>query len=271
MVVRVEVPADQVEIVADLLWQAGATAVGEDADHGRPGDAAVVTLTADLERCPPGIARLGWSVQEWVDDGAWQDGWRPYARAVQAGVFLVRPPWVPAPASDALASERLVELVIDGGRAFGTGSHPSTTLVLEALPEVVRRGCRVADLGCGSGALAIGAALLGAGSVVAVDDDPAAVDATERNAVTNGVRIHTKLADVTQVDGVFDVVLANLGAPLVFDLAHRLVALMDGGGALVLSGLLGDRVHDVGAAYPELSNDLRSADGWSAVVLRRRA
>lgn len=265
MVVRVEVPVDEAEVAADLLWQAGATAVGEAADGS-----GTVALTADLERCPPEVARRGWSVVEWVDDGAWQDGWRTYARAVRAGVFLVRPPWVPAPTEGAEAAGPFVELVVDGGRAFGTGSHPSTTLALEALPDVVRPGDDVVDVGCGSGALAVGAALLGAGRVVAVDIDPAAVEATTRNAAANGVRVEVAQGDASEVDGPFDVVLANLGSPLVFELASVLLAATAPGGALVLSGLLDERAGDVHAAYPAMECERpRSRDGWSALVLRR--
>ena len=255
---------DEAEVAADLLWQAGATAVGEVAEGS-----GMVALTADLDRCPPEVARRGWPVDEWVDDGAWQEGWRPYARAVRAGVFLVRPPWVPAPTDATDAAGTFVELVLDGGRAFGTGSHPSTTLALEALPDVVRPGDRVIDVGSGSGALAVGAALLGAERVVAVDIDPAAVEATTRNAAANGVRVEVAQADASDLGGAFGVVLANLGSPLVCDLASVLVAATAPGGALVLSGLLDERAGDVAGAYPAMRCEPpRSRDGWSALVLR---
>jgi len=262
VVVRVEVPADDAELAADLLWQAGASAVGEaPADHG------AVALTADLDRCPPGVAARGWPVHEWDDDGAWQDGWRPHARAVRAGPFLVRPPWV-----EAEVEAEAIELVLDGGRAFGTGSHPSTTLVLEVLGDVVPPGSAVLDVGCGSGALAVGAALLGARDVVAVDVDPAAVEATTANAAANAVAVRVRQEDArVSAGGSYDVVLANLGSPLVVELAPALAARAAHGGTIVLSGLLDERAADVAGAYRGFDVvDRRSADGWTALVLRRR-
>lgn len=262
MVVRVEVPAGEAELAGDLLWQAGATAVGEATGD----DGATVVLTADLDVCPPAVAARGWPVHEWVDDGAWQDGWRPYARAVRAGPFLVRPPWIAIPGSDGA-----VELLLDGGRAFGTGSHPSTTLALEVLAGLVRPGCSVLDVGCGSGALAIGAALLGAAAVVAVDNDPAAVEATSTNASLNGIVLDVRQEDAAAGGGEYDVVLANLGSPPVVDLATVLTDRTKAGGHLVLSGLLDERAAAVPASYPEMALvDERSADGWTALVLRRR-
>lgn len=275
------VPADEVDAVSDRLWQAGASAVSEEAvDGGAGAGAGAVRLTADLDACPPDVAGAGWPVEVSADDGAWQDGWRPFARAVRAGPFVVRPPWVPAPADGP------IELLLDGGRAFGTGSHPSTTLALELLAEVVAPGASVLDAGCGSGALAIGAALLGAGRVVAVDVDPAAIEATAANAARNGVSVevvpdaagvgvHGVTVEVVEADaagvgGTFDVVVANLGAPLVFDLAGVLADRTAAAGALVLSGLLEGRAADVAGAYPGWTvAATASRDGWTAVHLRR--
>lgn len=254
-------PADDAELAADLLWQAGATAVGEAANAN-----GCVSLTADLERCPPEVADRGWPVHEWTDDGEWQDGWRPYARAVRAGRFVVRPPWVAAE-----VDAGLVELLLDGGRAFGTGSHPSTTLVLEVLGDVVRPGSSVLDVGCGSGALAVGAALLGAGAVVALDVDPAAVEATAANAAANDVAVTVRQEDAAASAGAYDVVLANLGSPLVVELAAVLADRTASGGTLVLSGLLDERTADVAGAYPAFDLvDAPSTDGWTALVLRRQ-
>lgn len=267
MVVRVEVPADEVDAVSDRLWLAGASAVSEEPMAGAAGEPAVVRLTADLDACPPELVEAGWPVEVFADDGAWQDGWRPFARAVRAGPFLVRPPWVPAPADGDGAA---FELLLDGGRAFGTGSHPSTTLALELLAGVVAPGASVLDAGCGSGALAIGAALLGAGRVVAVDVDPAAVQATTANAGANGVAVEVAQGDVAGVAGAFDVVVANLGAPLVFDLAGVLGDRTAAAGALILSGLLDERAADVAGAYPGWTVTATvSEEGWMAVHLRR--
>lgn len=252
-------PAEDAELAADELWAAGATAVGE-AVTG-----SVVTLTCDLDRCPGSLT--GWPHEVSVDDGAWWDGWRPFARAVRAGPFLVRPPWIAASVEPGV-----VELTLDAGRSFGTGSHPSTTLALEALSTLVAEGSSVLDVGCGSGALAIGAALLGATPVVAVDVDPAAVDATTRNAAANDVggRVDVVTTPLHELTGTFDVVVANLGSPLVLELASVLAARCRD--VLVLSGLLGDRWRDVAGRYEGTGLDVVDAperDGWRAVVLRR--
>jgi ribosomal protein L11 methyltransferase len=128
----------------------------------------------------------------------------------------------------------------------------------------------VLDAGCGSGALAIGAALLGADVVVAVDPDPAAVAATRENAERNRVvtALDVTRRSVTDVDGAFDVVVANLGAPLVFDLAAPLLARTRPGGVIVLSGMLGDHTERVRAAYPGATPVAHTEDeGWTCVVL----
>ena len=255
---RIEVPVGQADVVADALWAAGASAVGEESRGG------VVVLTSDLEGCPPTLAV--WPHEVALDDGRWWDGWRPFARAVRAGPFLVRPPWV-----DAEIPDGAIELVVDAGRSFGTGAHPSTTLALRALGGVVARGASVLDAGCGSGALAIGAALLGAAEVVAVDTDPEAVAAATANVAANAVGAIVEVSDaaVEGVVGAFDVVVANLGSPLVFDLAAPLTARCRPGGAIVLSGMLGDHAARLAVSYPdgELLGSTEEA-GWTCAVLR---
>lgn len=260
---RVEVPVADAEVVADLLWQAGASAVGE-----APGDLAdgvdTVVLTADLDACPESVSDH-WTCRVASDDGAWWDGWRPWARVAFAGSFVVHPPWV-----EATVDEGRVDLVLDPGRSFGTGSHPSTVLALELLGRLVTSGSPVLDVGCGSGALAIGAALLGSGIVTAIDVDPEALQATTRNAEANGVRRRVVVSDrrLEELDGSFALVLANLGSPLVVDLAPSLVARMQPNASLVLSGMLDDRWEHVPPAYPSLHVvDRVTLDGWCALVL----
>jgi ribosomal protein L11 methylase PrmA len=182
VVLRLWVASDEdAELVADRLWSEGASAVGEERwDDG-------IVLTADLTKVPVGLEGRRHELVD--DDGSWWDGWRPFARPVEVGPFFVRPPWVVA---DVPAG--LVELQLDAGRAFGTGAHPSTRLALAALAERVSMGTSVLDVGCGSGALAVGSALLGAAPVVAFDIDPEAVAATldnaRRNDVEAAVRVH---------------------------------------------------------------------------------
>ena len=116
-----------------------------------------------------------------VEDG-WEDGWREFHRPVRIGRLWVGPPWE-APPADALT------VVIDPGRAFGTGAHPSTRLCLELLLD--EQPGSMLDIGCGSGVISIAAARLGFGPVTAIDIDEVAVEVTRENAVENGVEIET--------------------------------------------------------------------------------
>ena len=250
-------PVAEAELTADALWMAGASAVGEEARGG------VVILTTDLTTCPDALR--AWPHEFVEDDGSWADGWRPFARAGVAGPFFVRPPWIAAEPPTGT-----IEIVVDAGRAFGTGTHPSTTLALRALADHVRPGDDVLDAGCGSGCLAVAAALLGARRVLAVDTDPAAVAATSANAERNRVadRITAEVAAVEEVAGSFDVVAANLGSPLVHDLVRPLLdRCRPDGGVLILSGMLGD--HRDRLPAPLLEH--READGWTCALVRRDA
>ena len=122
-----------------------------------------------------------------VEEG-WEDRWRAFHRPVRIGPIWVGPPWE-EPDADA------IPVVIDPGRAFGTGAHATTRLCLELLLDVPRGD--VLDAGCGSGVLAIAASKLGFEPVYAVDLDPQAIEATERNALANGVSVEARLADAT--------------------------------------------------------------------------
>jgi ribosomal protein L11 methyltransferase len=161
-----------------------------------------------------------------------------------------------------------VNLALDPGLAFGTGSHPTTRLCLEWLALELRRQASVLDYGCGSGILAIAAAKLGASRVVGVDVDPHAVDAARANAATNGVAAAFTFPDGLGAD-TFDVVVANILANPLRLLAPALAARVRGGGRIVLSGVLADQAADVAAAYaPWFIIDVwRSGeDGWVALA-----
>ncbi|MBA2384515.1 MAG: 50S ribosomal protein L11 methyltransferase [Actinobacteria bacterium] len=148
-----------------------------------------------------------------VEDG-WQDRWRQFHRPVRVGGLWIGPPWE-RPEEGALA------VVIDPGRAFGTGGHATTRLCLELL-EAEERGSLV-DIGCGSGVLAIAAAKLGFAPVLALDFDPQAVEATKRNAADNGVSLDVRLADLRE-DALpaVDLALANIAADAAAALSGRL-------------------------------------------------
>ena len=184
------------------------------------------------------------------------------------------PPWeVPPPE---VAEGRLVVL-IEPGRAFGTGGHGSTRSCLELLERALAGGgvSHVLDVGCGSGILAIAAAALGVLRVDAIDLDPDAVAATEDNARRNAVADRVR-ASVAAVDGwvgpAAPLVLANLLAAAHVTLAPTLTALVVPGGRLIAGGLLAHEVPAVAGAFTATGCwlvEVAENDGWAALLLRR--
>ena len=155
----------------------------------------------------------------------WQDRWRQFHKPVRVGALWIGPPWE-EPDGDA------IPVVIDPGRAFGTGGHPTTQLCLELL-ESQERGS-VLDVGCGSGVLSIAAAKLGFAPVLAFDFDPQAVDATQRNAAVNGVEVDVRRADLYEDElPETSLALANIAAEAVLGLSARLRS-----GRVITSGYL---------------------------------
>lgn len=148
--------------------------------------------------------------------GDWEERWRRFHQPVRVGRLWIGPPWE-SPDLDALA------VVIDPGRAFGTGGHPTTQLCLELL-EAEERGSLL-DVGCGSGVLAIAAVKLGFAPVLAFDFDPQAVEAAALNATENGVSVDVRLGDLREYPlPQTDLAVANIAADAVVALGPRLTA-----------------------------------------------
>ena len=193
----------------------------------------------------------------------WAERWKRFHVPVLVGGRLyVRPPW-----EQAAVRPRVAEIVIDPGRAFGTGAHPTTRLCLELMLELEPEGS-FADLGCGSGVLAIAAAKLGFDPVAAFDSDAAAIEATRANARDNAV----VLDRVERWDLRRDApppartVAANLMRPLLLALAPRL----ERPEVLILSGLLDEEADEVAAAFAPLRETRRIREkGWTALLLTR--
>ncbi|HLL12723.1 MAG TPA: 50S ribosomal protein L11 methyltransferase [Rubrivivax sp.] len=179
--------------------------------------------------------------------------------------FWVVPSWHEPPPG----AQRVIRL--DPGLAFGTGTHPTTRMCLRWLAtQADADRSRVLDYGCGSGILAIGAALTGAGEVDAVDIDPAAIESARLNALANGVTLHTGGPDTAQ--GSYTLVLANILATPLKLLAPLLAAHVAPGGWLVLAGILDRQADELRAAYASSGLALRVADtedGWILMTALR--
>lgn len=195
-----------------------------------------------------------------LDDRDWEREWLRDFRPMQYGRRL----WV-CPTSEEPPDPKGVNLFMDPGLAFGTGTHPTTALCLEWLDACPPKDREVLDFGCGSGILAIAALRLGAGHATAVDIDPQALQACAENAARNGVsdRIDIMLPGDLPA-GTVDVLLANILANPLIDLAENLAARVRPGGTIVLSGILEEQGEAVAAAYHPWFNLLSSVvrEGW---------
>jgi ribosomal protein L11 methyltransferase len=275
--VHVSVGADDVELVSLELFELGANGVEErDATTLNRSDGSDVTLVAsfesdaDAEQARDALAGRFAARVEHVEGDAWRDAYKAYFKPARVGERLVvRPPWEPW---DAAPSD--VVLVLDPGRAFGTGTHESTRLVLSLVQRFVTPGCAVLDVGCGSGILSIACLLLGAGRARALDVDPEAVSATLENAVANGVaeRLEVDGTPVEQVTERFPLVLANIESRVLLPMKDALFRRLSPSGVLILSGLLATERDTMVAAYGALELLAEDTQGeWLGLALRAPA
>lgn len=281
---RLEVPARGVTAIEALLEALGAVAVSlEDArdqpllepDPGSMPIWAHVVVSglfpADAEL--PGrieAARTLWLEQagfalpeillEPLADADWSRAWLQHARSLTfAGRLHIRPVADDevAPAVDGGATVDLAP-----GLAFGTGSHPTTRMCLERLAAEPPAGGLVLDFGCGSGILALAALALGAQRVLAIDHDPQAVQAAAENARRN--RMAGRMTFASKLDPMSrcDVLLANVLAGPLIELAPQLCAAVTRGGRVMLSGILAEQAEAVCAAWPEVGFVVHESEGW---------
>jgi ribosomal protein L11 methyltransferase len=267
----VRVPRAAAEIVlAELLELSPAGLEETDIDEGVV-EYALYGAAGELPDLPALEAAAGdvlveVSTTEVPDD--WADRWKAWHRPVDVAWrfrrLRVRPPW-----EEALAAEDGVDLVIDPGQAFGTGAHHTTRLCLELLLELDPGGA-LADWGSGSGVLAIAAARLGYAPVLAVDVEPASLEASKENAEHNGAAVDVQRVNLRREPAPYaPTVLANLVRPLLLDVARLLERPPE---RLIMSGLLREEADEVAAAFEVhglVEKDRRFGGEWAAVMLER--
>ena len=292
---RLMCPQERVEALSDALQELQALSVAvEDADAGTADENALFGEPG-MPAPQPGWtrsqlaalfaaedeARVAWSVLQGQEAAAGsrllaiaplpEQDWVRLTQAQFApvpitGDFWIVPSWHEAPA----AAQRCIRL--DPGLAFGTGTHPTTRMCLRWIAAHPPAGARVLDYGCGSGILAIAAALHGAASVDAVDIDEQAVSATQSNAAANGVPPDVLRAGLPDVaEGAYALVLANILAQPLKVLAPLLCAHVAAGGALVLAGVLARQTEELQQAYaPYLALSVADEeDGWVLLAAQR--
>jgi ribosomal protein L11 methyltransferase len=262
------VPRSDAELAADRLMVAGAFAVEQ-----RDGDGGLVELRATLGEDSDVVADLlghlpqGWHHQLELVDCEPLDTWREFAAPIEISHDLViRPAWLRA-----LDRRGLIELAIEPASAFGLGDHPTTRLSAAAVWRAVGEGDTILDVGCGTGALAIAGVLRGARRALAIDIAEPAVRSTRDNAERNGVgdRIDASTMPLADVVGQFDVVVANILAPALIELAGDLRRTTVAHGCLIVSGVLaGGYDHVVRALAPMDVVEVTELDGWAALELR---
>lgn len=284
--VAVEDPLDVIRARASGRW---------DATDLEPGDPAWVTVKAylpdagDLEERRqrldaaldrlrrPAVGAIQPPTVRWVEEADWATAWKQYFKPLRIGRrLLIVPSWEQA---DLQPGD--VAITLDPGMAFGTGQHATTALCLRWLEALVQPGARVLDVGTGSGILAIAAARLGAGAVLACDLDPVAAAVAAENVARNGVAGQVAVACAT-VDqppvrawvraGRPDLVVANLTAAAVQQVAPAVAAALAPGGLFLASGIIAGRRGEVVAALAPLglpAQEVEEEDGWVAVLCRR--
>ena len=262
----VRVRGEHAEVVLAELLELAPNGVEESSEEGVV-EYAVYGAPGELPALPSLEAAAGGALVEIVTEEIsddWFDGWKQFHEPVLVGDRLrVRPPW-----TDALGAAGVEEIVIDPGQAFGTGSHATTRMCLELLLELEPRGS-FADLGCGSGVLAIAAAKLGWSPVRAVDFEVASVDAARGNARVNEVQVEIERADLRrEPPPAAETVAANLLRSLLLELPARMA--YSPPRALVVSGLLRAEADEAAGAFAPLGlreRERREDGDWAALLL----
>lgn len=278
------VPARLAPRLADLLWDQGTLGIEERLPGGLPLPVRQPWDEGPLPPAPPELEILAWFDldgqeddrraslaahladlpgaavvrEETVGAGGWPETWRERFETLHvAPDIVITPPWRPVPGA----------IVLEPGMAFGTGDHPTTRACLDAIARYGRAGGTLLDVGCGSGILAMAAARRGM-VTTGVDIDPEAVRIARDNASLNHLSCAFSTAPLSSFPTPFDLVVANIFAEEIANLADHLTRLT--GGRLVLAGILADRVAVVRRSLPSLVEDRAVREGeWLSLEYLR--
>ena len=223
--------------------------------------ARVRMAMSDLKKARPECGPLLLTIDN-VADADWENNWKRFYKPMEIGErLLVVPQWEEA------RDDGRVKLVLNPGLTFGTGSHATTRLCLQALDKYIRGGEKILDLGCGSGILSIAALVLGAKEAFACDIDEKCMDVAYENAALNGVgrdRYTVRWGDVltdkalqAEFGGGYDMVVANIVADVIMGLSDKVQPFLKEGGLFLCSGIIDDRAEEV---FTKLR-----ADGWTVI------